>query len=63
MPIYEYKCTSCGYRFAMLEQLGTPRGGRECSICGSKETIRIISAFSTKQPDEKGSGGCKPGGG
>jgi putative FmdB family regulatory protein len=62
MPIYEYKCPKCGYRFAMLEPLGTPTGGRECPICGSKETNRTISAFSTKQSDKKPSS-CKPGGG
>lgn len=63
MPIYEYKCTNCGYRFAMLEPLGTPAGGRECPVCGAKETNRIISAFSTKHESDKSSGKCKPGGG
>ncbi len=53
MPIYEYKCTKCGYRFAMLEALGTPTGGRECPACGSKETNRIISSFSTSQKSDK----------
>ena len=62
MPIYEYKCTNCGCRFAMLEPLGTPENGRECPICHEDKTVRVISTFATKQPDEKSGRGCKPGG-
>jgi putative FmdB family regulatory protein len=63
MPIYEYKCANCGYRFAMLEPLGTPDSGRECPICGEKKTTRVISTFSTQRPAERSSEGCEPTGG
>lgn len=62
MPIYEYKCLSCGYRFAMLEPVGSPEKDRECPICHETKTRREISSFATKQTDEKGGRGCKPGG-
>ena len=61
MPIYEYQCSNCNYRFALLEPIGSQEGGKECPKCGSRQTKRTISAFSTSAPAEK-SNNCKPGG-
>lgn len=61
MPIYEYQCSNCDYCFALLETIGSPEDKKECPKCGSKETKRTISAFSTSAPADKPSN-CKPGG-
>jgi putative FmdB family regulatory protein len=45
MPIYEFKCGKCGKEFETL----VLRPGDEatsCPACGSKETKKILSAFS-----------------
>ncbi|MHB1001252.1 MAG: FmdB family zinc ribbon protein [Armatimonadota bacterium] len=44
--IFEYRCSECGYNFAMSEPLGTPEGGRECPKCESRDTRRVISKSS-----------------
>ena len=62
MPIYEYKCRKCGHRFSLLEALGDAPGEKECPKCGSAETNRILSVFSSLRSFFDGSGDCKPGG-
>lgn len=62
MPVYEYKCTKCGHRFSLLEALGDAQAGKECPKCGSIETNRILSVFSSLRSFFDGSDGCKPGG-
>lgn len=45
MPIYEFRCSQCGKEFETL----VLRSGDEavnCPVCGSKETKKILSAFS-----------------
>lgn len=40
MPIYEYRCPSCGDQFEALVKLGeTP----ECPSCGSAEPEKLLS--------------------
>jgi putative FmdB family regulatory protein len=48
MPIYEYRCNLCARAFELFE----PRAGaeeivRKCPACGSEETTKLLSAFST----------------
>ncbi|HHO76031.1 MAG TPA: hypothetical protein ENN05_06335 [Deltaproteobacteria bacterium] len=43
MPIYEYKCTSCGRIESILVQGYKSPDGMKCSACGSAELKRIIS--------------------
>lgn len=42
MPIYEFRCDSCGERFEALVDAGTARV--DCRVCGGSETIRVFSA-------------------
>lgn len=53
MPIYEYRCVDCSKTF---EKIVWNSGGKEilCPYCGCNNSIRVLSAFSTK-----GSGGIK----
>ena len=62
MPIYEYQCSNCNYRFALLEPIGSPENGRECPKCGSRQSKRTISPFSTSAPAGEKPNNCKPSG-
>lgn len=42
MPIYEFRCHSCGERFEALVEAGV--GSVGCRACGSVETVRALSA-------------------
>lgn len=62
MPIYEYKCQDCGYRFALLESLDAAQTGRECPKCGGRDTRRVLSSFAKTQISGGNADKCKPGG-
>lgn len=49
MPVYDYKCKDCGFRFAML--IGVTEGHREaaCPKCTSKELSQLITSFHAKK--------------
>jgi putative FmdB family regulatory protein len=68
MPMYDFKCDECGRDFEEL----VPRDYREapCPGCGSKETQRQLSIFSSRTASQAscpipggGPPGCKPSGG
>ena len=52
MPLYEYRCQSCGARFERLIRsmvaAGTdaPRSAIECPQCVSTEVERLLSTFA-----------------
>ena len=43
MPIYEYKCNSCGKRNEILQKISDPPA-QECPSCHANELKRVISA-------------------
>ncbi|MBI3526891.1 MAG: zinc ribbon domain-containing protein [Betaproteobacteria bacterium] len=43
MPIYEYKCTSCGHKKELLQKL-SDAPLRECPACGKSTLSKLISA-------------------
>lgn len=49
MPIYEFRCQSCGHRFERLQKISEPDPER-CPECGAPEVARLISpaAFRLK---------------
>jgi putative FmdB family regulatory protein len=56
MPIYEFRCDSCGAQFEALVGVGTE--AVECRVCGAAETKRVLSAPSApmslvKSPGDK----------
>jgi putative FmdB family regulatory protein len=55
MPIYEYRCKSCGHVFSLLQGVAANREGAQCPNCCGKRTERIISRFSAGK-----SGACNP---
>jgi putative FmdB family regulatory protein len=45
MPIYEYKCASCGHAFEKMVKLSAPIPA--CPQCGAQEEVRkLVSASS-----------------
>lgn len=47
MPVYEYRCQTCGEVFSLLFQSYSQAHEQEqCAHCGSQQTHRIFSALS-----------------
>jgi putative FmdB family regulatory protein len=43
MPIYEYRCTSCGHKKEVLQKLSDPPL-TECPACGKSTLGKLVSA-------------------
>ena len=43
MPIYEYRCTSCGHEKEVLQKLSDPPLA-ECPACGNSTLRKLVSA-------------------
>jgi len=43
MPIYEYKCQSCGHELEKLQRMNDERL-KDCPECGKAELQRLVSA-------------------
>lgn len=52
MPIYEYRCESCGAELEKLQKISDPPL-RECPECGQEKLVKLVSASSFRL---KGSG-------
>lgn len=61
VPIFEFVCGKCGNRF---EELVTSSYQEvECPACGSLDTQKQISPFSSISGWKSGGAGCSSGGG
>lgn len=47
MPVFEYKCSTCGHVTGFLERTGSRRK-HPCGQCGSEETEKLFSTFSAR---------------
>ena len=45
MPIYEYECRSCRYRFEELQKI-TEDPLRRCPKCGKEKLVKLVSNTS-----------------
>ena len=52
MPIYEYRCQSCGHEFETMQKMSEARL-TDCPECGRSELKKLVSAAGFKL---KGSG-------
>jgi putative FmdB family regulatory protein len=61
VPLYEYRCATCGSRFEVLRRLGQGSEGLACPECGRPE---VDKEFSTFAGSVSGGGGasCSPSG-
>jgi len=66
MPIYEYKCNSCGEEFEKLVFSSSSQKDIKCEKCGSDQVVRKISTISsfggTTGSAGNSFGGCGTGG-
>jgi len=64
MPIYEFKCDDCGEVTTEFRRIGDTLPAA-CEKCGSKNTQKIMSAFSSGKSasGSGGSVGCGTSGG
>jgi putative FmdB family regulatory protein len=64
MPMYEYRCTTCGTVFEQLRRLSEADKDVACPACESSSAERLISGFATSgSASASGGGGCGSGGG
>lgn len=52
MPIYEYRCNSCGRKNTFLIRSISNPGKLACQKCGSKDLKRLFSRFATIKSEE-----------
>lgn len=60
MPIFEYRCESCGQQFEKL----VPRAKADtvaCTACGSAKTARSLSVFGVGAVSAKNAPACASG--
>ncbi len=48
MPIYEYRCDSCGTKFEKLMRGATDRDGLRCPDCGELDLSQQFSTFAAR---------------
>jgi putative FmdB family regulatory protein len=66
MPIYEFKCLSCGHRFEQLCRMGEDGAGLLCPKCGESGPKRCQSTFFARSASggggrsSLGGSGCAP---
>lgn len=58
MPIYEFRCSSCGHEFEDLIFKATDVEELICPKCGANEATRLMSPFSSNS----GPINCDPSG-
>ena len=46
MPLYEYRCSTCGSRFELLRRVGQGSEGVACPECGQAEVEKEFSIFA-----------------
>lgn len=54
MPIYEYRCNTCGCKFERLRPMSSADSPTTCPDCGGSDAERLVSRFAAFS---KGNGG------
>jgi putative FmdB family regulatory protein len=56
MPLYEYRCRTCGKGFELLRRMSEADRDVQCPDCRSEEIERLLSTFATGGCATSGSG-------
>jgi putative FmdB family regulatory protein len=57
MPIYEYRCRSCGETSEIFQSVGEKDDPLQCTNCGSRDLEKILSPASFSFKGELSEGG------
>lgn len=52
MPIFEFRCTTCGAKFATLVGMTADSNNVACPTCGSSEAQKLVSRFRTGKSED-----------
>ena len=63
MPIYEYKCDTCGHGFSLLVLSSAKASEASCPECKGQSVTKQMSAFACSSSSEGGFVGGGGGGG
>ena len=65
MPLYEYRCETCGETFEKMVAFSQANGSPECPHCHGSQTRKQISTFATRGGSStfSSSASCGSGGG
>ncbi len=67
MPLYEYRCESCGEPFSQWRAIDERDTGLVCPLCTATNVVRLLSSFaayshgegnSMRNLNSSGCGGC-----
>ena len=61
MPLYEFKCRTCGHTFEELIRNQADEAEAACPTCGTKDVQRLLSATSSLGFVSVGGGGASTG--
>jgi putative FmdB family regulatory protein len=64
MPLYEFRCASCGHQFEELIFKTSEVEDLTCPTCGAKQVNQLMSAFSTassRSSSGSSNSSCGPG--
>jgi putative FmdB family regulatory protein len=56
MPLYEYRCRTCGKNFEILRRMSDADRDLQCPECRSEEIERLFSTFAAGGCAVSGSG-------
>jgi len=63
VPLYEYRCATCGRRFEVLQRVGQGSEGIACPECGRADVEKEFSTFAgSVAGGGTGGGSCSPSG-
>ncbi len=54
MPIYEFRCDSCGHKFDKLCPMGETGENINCPRCEAPKPQRLMSGFAAKSTGKNG---------
>lgn len=63
MPLYEFKCRTCGNNFEDLIRNAADEASASCPACGAKDVQRLLSATALGFVSAPGSVSTSGGGG
>jgi putative FmdB family regulatory protein len=62
VPLYEYRCATCGRRFEVLRRVGQGSEGVVCPECGQAEVEKQFSTFAGSVTGVGSGASCSPSG-